>query len=99
MRDTQEQVVENYSTLLRTYRENKSFTPKQLAMRLGVKESILLRWESGSQVPTLQEAKKIESSLRIPLVVKQENAPPGEYTTVESTSSQGFTIGDLLRKK
>lgn len=51
-------------------RSKKKLTQKQLAEKIGVKQSALSRFESGRVNPTLDFVKKVTSGLGLKLIVK-----------------------------
>ena len=51
-------------SIIRTKREEKKWTRKQLAKKLGVHEQTVVRWENG-QAPTILQVAQIYRVLRI----------------------------------
>jgi len=83
-------LVENYGELIRKSRENAKISREELAKRLGEKESVLRRIESGEMYPTAELTIKLERLLKIKLKATVDR--------VESTSKPpltSVTLGDV----
>jgi putative transcription factor len=87
-----EDVVEDYSDLIRNARESKGMTILQVANGLNEKESLISKIEQGHIKPDIKLAKKIENFFGIKLVATEKvNAG----LTKEPT--RNLTIGDLIK--
>jgi putative transcription factor len=77
-------------------RESMGLKQEELAKKLNEKESIIHKIETGHYKPNMKIAQKLEKFLKIKLIeeYKAEKAEkkPG-------TSSEGLTIGDLIKLK
>ncbi|RME78609.1 TIGR00270 family protein [Candidatus Woesearchaeota archaeon] len=96
--EPQETLVPDYSARIKRARESRGLTQRSLAIQLAQKESVIHNIESGSLIPSIDLAKKIEKHLGIvlleivkPVVLEKEKT--------DKTSSQGLTIGDVLKEK
>ncbi len=92
---SKEEIVENYSSLVKSAREKRGMTQEQLAREILEKEFIIQRIEQGRMPPTIGLAKKLQRALGIQLItmVAQEKVELG------SAKSSGFTLGDLIKIK
>lgn len=88
----EEMIVPNYAKKIKTARENKGLKQEELAQQLAIKLSQLHKFESNNQEPDIATAKKLEQTLNIKLVTKEEFE-----ATTSTTKSGPMTIGDLLR--
>lgn len=95
-REPSEEVIEDYNILIRTAREEKGWSREELAEKLYEKASVISRIESGKMIPDIKLAKKLERTLGIKLIEKQEDARPED---METSRSRGATIGDIARIK
>jgi putative transcription factor len=95
-REPSEEVIEDYKTIIRYAREQKGWSREELAEKLYEKASVINRIESGKMVPDIKLARKLERTLNIKLIEKQENNLPED---METSRSRGATIGDIARIK
>jgi putative transcription factor len=70
---------------------------EELAKKIAEKESVIHKLESGSIIPAIPLARKLEKFLRIALVETIEVDSP--ETSDRRSSSDGLTLGDLIRIK
>ena len=96
VREPSEEVVENYKIIIRDAREKKKWSREELAEKLYEKASVVSRIESGKMVPDIKLAKKLEKTLNIKLIEKQEDIRPEDRG---SSASKSATIGDIARIK
>lgn len=87
-------VLPNAGQLIKAEREKRNMRQVDFSRMLNIKESIIHQIESGHAI-TVDVVKKIEAQLHIKLTAKpvESESVPGRSTT------QSFTIGDLLKKK
>ncbi|MEM2128769.1 MAG: multiprotein bridging factor aMBF1 [Candidatus Methanosuratincola sp.] len=83
-------LVENYGELIRKSRENAKISREELAKRLGEKESVIRRIESGEMYPTAELTVKLERLLKIKLKATVERVESGSKPTLTSV-----TLGDV----
>lgn len=70
--EPQYEVIDECAKAVKGAREKAGLSIQQLAMKLGIKESVLRRIEAGKLQPDLETARKLERFLRIQLVFKRE---------------------------
>lgn len=70
---------------------------KEFSQRLGVKESQLHAWESGSRKPTIEQARTLEKRLGVSLVEAVEEFEA--MKPMSASSDSGLTIGDMLKRR
>lgn len=71
-REPLEEIVENYSTLIRNKRQQAGVSIETLAQRLQERKSYLQKIERGDLLPSLQTAKKLQGALGIKLIHNSE---------------------------
>ena len=71
---------------IRRFRKNRGFTQDQLAEMVGVKRSVISKYESGTISPSYVMINKIAAALGIPVLDLVEDAGPviGEKTVSEA---------------
>lgn len=87
-------VVDNYSDIIKNFREKKSMTQKELALKLNEKESMIAKIEQGTLKPSLDLAKKLERFLGVKLVTKEKISESLSLNVKRGS----LTIGDFLKK-
>lgn len=95
-RKTKEKVLEcvdDYNDLIRTAREKKGMKREDLGRAMNEKVSVIARLESGTMVPDIKLAKKIENALGIKILEVRED----EKVSSSASSSGELTIGDLIK--
>ena len=88
-------VVDNYSELIKSARERKGLTQKQLAKALSQKESMIHNLESGRFKPSIELAKRFERYLRIKILEEIED----KAENPKKVAGEALTIGDMLVRK
>lgn len=91
-----EEIVEDYSSLIRNARESQNLSREELGEKIYEKVSVINRLESGKMSPDLKLAKKIEKALNIKLIEKINDLDLESY---RNNSSQGPTLGDIVKIK
>jgi uncharacterized protein (TIGR00270 family) len=89
-------IVPNAGSLIKAEREKKGLKQIDLSRRLNIKESLIHQIESGHVKPTIPDMKKFEDAFGLKLVVNQKMA---EFEEEESAPTQGFTLGDMIKRK
>lgn len=89
-------IVPDYAKKVKQARESLGLKQEELAKKLNEKESIIHKVETGHYKPNLMLAQKLEHFLKIKLV---EEYTAEKTEKKESTSSEGLTIGDLIKLK
>lgn len=83
-------LVKNYGELIRRGRESAGLSREELAKRLGEKESVLRRIESGEMYPTADLTNRLERLLKINL-----RAPVESVEGVHLPAASNVTLGDV----
>jgi len=89
-----ETIVSDYAQKIRKAREKLGLKQEDFAKRINEKESLLHKMETGSFEPNISLAKKLQKLLNIKLIEKIEE----KRLTPSKISSEGLTIGDLIKK-
>ena len=90
-----ELISEDFTKKIREKREALGLTQKDFAKKLNEKESVIHKLESGSFRPSFGLIKKLERFLKTKLTEEYEE----KHETQKHVKSEGFTIGDLIKKK
>jgi len=90
-----ELISPDYAEKIKKARENLSLKQKQIASKIGEKESVIHKLESGHVKPSITLAKKLENSLNIKLIEKYEEPKEKEL----NFKDRDLTIGDLIKIK
>ena len=89
------EIVEDYSTIIRKAREKMELTQEELGQELNVKGSVIQKLETGKTAPTDPKAIiKLESILNIKIhkpIEKQEYAPP------KTKGTDFTTLGEVVK--
>ncbi|MFC1801167.1 multiprotein bridging factor aMBF1 [Nanoarchaeota archaeon] len=93
--ETAETIISDYAQKIRQAREKMGLSQEDFAKKINEKESLLHKMEVGSFEPSLVLAKKLEKLLGIKLIQKTEE----KKIPLPKGSSEGFTIGDLMKSK
>ena len=96
-KESSEEIVHDYGRLIRQAREKSGLNQEEFAKKISERTSILQKMENNQFQPSLKLAKKLQRSLKIRLVVESEETE--ERTQKVSTKSEGFTLGDYIKKK
>ncbi len=90
-------IVDDYAARIRAAREHLNLTQEAFAKKLSEKVSIIQKIEAGNFKPSIKTARKLEKTLKISLVdqVEDSNIPFKQ----ESSSSEGLTMADFIKKK
>jgi putative transcription factor len=91
-----EQVRPDIAKLLRQHREKLKLNQEQFAAKLQIRASTYNHYESGTVMPDIGTARKLEQVLKVPLVVHVKVATPVEAKHEES---RGLTMGDFIKKR
>ena len=90
-----EDIVPNFSQILKKKRESMRLEQKDFAKKISEKESVVHKMETGEFKPSIKTARKSERILGIKLIEEYEE----EHIGFKSGKSEGFTIGDLIKIK
>jgi uncharacterized protein (TIGR00270 family) len=89
-----EQVRPDLAKLLRQHRERLGMTHEQYAAKLQIKASTYHHYESGSALPDIPTARKLEHVLGTPLVVHVRVTSQ----QVKHDEARGMTLGDFVKR-
>lgn len=95
-RDDEYELVDDYNKIIRQKRESKGLTQKQLGEKIYERESVIAHIETGKMVPDTKIARKIEKTLNIKIIEKNESSLQ-EFQ--DSRRFREATIGDIARIK
>jgi len=90
------EVVEDFAERIKEAREAMGLTRELLARLVGEKESTIRRIESGTLIPNLDLARKLERALKIVLVVE---SPLYGYEESSKEERYELTLGDIVKIK
>ena len=93
--DIIERIVDNFAEKIRSKRESLGLKQEDFAKKLGEKESVVHKLETGEFEPNLELAKKLEKVLNIKLIEEYEE----EHKASAKTDTGPATIGDLIKIK
>jgi uncharacterized protein (TIGR00270 family) len=83
--------------ILRRHRESLKLNQEQFAAKLQIRASTYNHYESGTSLPDITMARKIEHVIKTPLVVHMKmGAAPAK---AEEGEARGLQLGDFLKKK
>lgn len=88
-----EEIVENYSAVIKRRRESLSLSLTDLAHKINETVGFLDHIEKGKLIPTIALAKKLEKELKIKLI--ETNASVGA-SVINNPSFKEATLGDIL---
>jgi putative transcription factor len=83
-------LVENFGEAIKKAREKKNITREEFAKKLGEKDSVIRRIESGGMYPSSTLTSRIEHLLKITLRVKVDSTVKGSTPTPNT-----LTLGDV----
>jgi len=89
-------ISSDYSNKVKSSRESLGLKQEELAKKLNEKESIIHKIETGHFEPNISLARKLEKFLKIKLVEEEKIE---KEKSVKINSSEGLTIGDILKIK
>lgn len=87
-------VNQDFARIIREKRERMGLKQKEFAKFLNEKESLIPKIESGTYVPPISMARKLEKQLGIELV-EQQKIEPQELKSKKTE----FTIGDMIKTR
>lgn len=88
-------IVPDYAKKVKTAREKTGLKQEDAAKKLNEKESVIHKVETGHYKPSLKLARKLEKFFGINLVEEHKV----EKVEKSKASSEGLTIGDLIKLK
>ena len=93
--DTSQEIVEDYSEVIRQAREKFGLSHEDLGQKINEKESLLRKIETGKVSPSDLLVSKLEHALKIKLLVPV----PEEQTTQKTAKAANseLTLGDIIQ--
>ncbi|MEK6968931.1 MAG: multiprotein bridging factor aMBF1 [Nanoarchaeota archaeon] len=87
-------VVQDYSFILKSFRERQGLTQEDFAKLINERESMVTKWESGLIKPDLNVANRLEKILGIKLIETDSDILTKEE---KPTKSDVLTLGDFIK--
>ena len=87
-------IVPDFAQRIKNKRESLGLKQKEFAKKISEKESLIHNLETGSFEPSISLAVKLERFLKIKLIEEYEE----KHQEGSKTETDGFTIGDLIKK-
>ena len=94
--ESPEIIVLDFKNKIREAREKKGLNQEDFAKLLNEKASIIHKLETGTFIPSIPLAKKLEKALRIKLI---EHTAEELSENPKPSSTGTMTIGDIINKK
>ena len=94
-KDVKFAIVDDYANIIKRAREKLGIKQEDFAKKIGEKESLVHKIETGHFEPSIGLAVKIERFLKIKLIEQYEES----HIDKKEVESAGFTIGDILKTK
>lgn len=88
-------IVENYARLIKDKREDLGLSQEDFAKTLNEKLSTMHSVESGHLKPDVKLAQKIKKAFGLNLIKEIKK----EVVKLDKAKSDGFTLGDFIKKK
>jgi putative transcription factor len=88
-------IVENFSALIKSAREEKGMTQEDFAKFINERESILSKWEQGTLRPRIFVARRLGQTLGINFVTK--DIKEKVEIKKEKSLSNELTLGDFIK--
>ena len=88
-------IVPNYATLIKKKRERLGLKQKEFAQKISERESLLHKIETGSYVPSMELARKLEKALDLRLIEVAKE----EQVEVKRSHGEALTMGDFISIK
>jgi putative transcription factor len=91
-------LVSNYSELVKNARQKQGKSQQDLGKAIAERSSVIQRIETGNLEPSIKLAKKLQQFLKIQLIEKEQKVS-SDVIEEYGSSSSGFTIGDVIKRK
>ena len=96
MFDEMDEIAQDYDDQIRSARESKGLSQKELAQQLNEKASLIRKLEQGNSLPSDDVRKKIEGALDLDLSAGG-SSDDTEWSSGESDGN--YTLGDVVKRK
>ena len=93
-----ESIVADFGAKIKKAREKFGLTQQEFALKISEKESIVHKLETELMEPDIDLARKLEKILQIKLVEQIEEGDEEGVLPGKKAGSEGFTLGDYLKK-
>ena len=95
MFDQMDEIAQDFDDQIRSARESKGLSQKELAQQLNEKASLIRKLERGDTLPTDDVQRKLERALDISLVEGQSS----DDADWETDDAGTMTLGDVVKRK
>ncbi len=90
------ELIPDWHVVIRNAREKKGFSREELGFRIGERTVTIAKIENGELRPSDDIARKLEKQLDIKLFEEVEKISLSQN---RGTATQGFTLGDFIKKE
>ncbi|MEM0083381.1 MAG: helix-turn-helix domain-containing protein [Nitrososphaerota archaeon] len=90
--------IEGYGEIIRKAREKLGMTREELGALIQDKASVIKKIENEELKPTIEQAKKLEKTLKVKILVEVSEEVE-ELFKPPKTKPTGVTLGDLMRSQ
>jgi putative transcription factor len=94
---TDETIVSDYDTIIRTAREKLKLKQEDFAKKINERLSVVQNIETKKFKPSIKLAKKLEKILNISLVTEDKKIDISQFTS--KSKSNTLTLGDMIKIK
>jgi len=91
-----DELAQDYDELIRSGRESKGYSQKELAQQLNEKASLIRKLERGDTLPSDEVQSKLERALDIELTAGG-GVEDAEWES--DNAGGGYTLGDVVERK
>ena len=91
-----DEIAQDYDDQIRSARESRGLSQKELAKQLNEKASLIRKLEQGNSLPSDDVRRKIEGSLDLDLSAGG-SSDDTEWSSGESDGN--YTLGDVVKRK
>ncbi len=93
--------VQGYGLIVKNARERSGMKQEDFAKKINEHKSLIHQVESEHITPNVELAKKLEKALHIKIIneIKDEETPNARRPAGKSNAPEGFTLGDMIKKR
>lgn len=88
-------IADDYDTLIKQARTQRGWNQQQLGRKINEPESLIKKLEAGKIEPSEKVAKKLETELRIELLIPMQNV----IVELQKQQTKELTLGDIVTIK
>lgn len=92
------EVIDGFGSIVRRARERMGLTIEDLSRKIGEKESVIKKIESGKIVPDMRIAAKLEHALKIKLLVRPSEIEVNKISKSPRLEKE-VTLGEIIQLK